>query len=250
MAKISGELLFGRQPVLEALKAGRRTFYRLAVAQDARDADILKEIVACAEQLQIPTKKMPLQAIDAIVGSGHHQGVALEAGPYPYIEMDDLNLAPESVPLLLLLDHVQDPQNLGALLRSADAAGVRGVIIPKDRAAEVTPAAARASAGAAEHVTVCRVVNLHQAMLKLKEEGIWLMGLEGLPSAALYTTVDMSGPVGLVVGSEGQGLSRLIRDTCDHLIRLPMLGKIGSLNASVAGAVALYEILRQRKGLK
>jgi 23S rRNA (guanosine2251-2'-O)-methyltransferase len=159
-----------------------------------------------------------------------------------------MRLARESQasPFLLLLDHVQDPQNLGSLLRTAEAAGVHGVIIPGRRAAGVTPAAVRASAGAAEHVRVALVANLVQAMRQLKAEGVWIAGLEAAPDAQLYTKAALSGPLGLVIGSEGQGLARLVRETCDFLIRLPMLGRVESLNAGVAGAIALYEARRQR----
>jgi 23S rRNA (guanosine2251-2'-O)-methyltransferase len=143
-----------------------------------------------------------------------------------------------------LVDHVQDPQNLGSMLRSADAAGVNGVVIPRHRAASVTPAVVRASAGAAEHVQVAQVVNLHQAMLALKEQGVRLVGLEGSSTATPYEEADLSGPIGVVVGSEEEGLGKLIRETCDAVIRLPMRGRVGSLNAAVAAAIALFEVRR------
>ncbi|MFN2185663.1 MAG: 23S rRNA (guanosine(2251)-2'-O)-methyltransferase RlmB, partial [Anaerolineae bacterium] len=186
---------------------------------------------------------------DKLGGEVNHQGLAAEVSGYPYVEMaEPMRLARESQasPFLLLLDHVQDPQNLGSLLRTAEAAGVHGVIIPGRRAAGVTPAAVRTSAGAAEHVRVALVANLVQAMRQLKAEGVWIAGLEAAPDAQLYTKAALSGPLGLVIGSEGQGLARLVRETCDFLIRLPMLGRVESLNAGVAGAIALYEARRQR----
>jgi 23S rRNA (guanosine2251-2'-O)-methyltransferase len=152
----------------------------------------------------------------------------------------------DSPNLLLMLDHVQDPQNLGALLRSAECAGVDGVLIPKDRAAAVTSTVVRASAGASEHLRVVKVTNLVRTMKSLRDHGIWWAGLEGSPEAVLYSEADLAGSVGLVVGSEGRGLSRLVRETCDYLIRLPLRGRIHSLNAAVAGGLALYECLRQR----
>lgn len=149
--------------------------------------------------------------------------------------------------LVLLVDHVQDPQNLGSMIRSADAAGVNGVIIPRHRAVSVTPTVVRASAGATEHVPVAQVVNLHQAMLTLKEEGVRLVGLEGSNEALPYEEAVLTGPIGIVVGSEEEGLGKLVRETCDVVMRLPMRGHVGSLNAAVAAAIALYEV-RRRQG--
>jgi 23S rRNA (guanosine2251-2'-O)-methyltransferase len=198
---------------------------------------------------------VPLQAVDRkelekLSGEVNHQGLAAEVSAYPYVALEDVLGAAQEAgtsPFLLLLDHIQDPQNLGSLLRSAEAVGVHGVVIPERRAAGVTPAAVRASAGAAEHVRVAQVSNLVQAMRWLKEAGVWLAGLEVTPSAQLYTQADLHGPLGLVVGGEGEGLARLVRERCDFLIRLPMWGQVESLNAGVAGGIALYEAQRQRK---
>jgi 23S rRNA (guanosine2251-2'-O)-methyltransferase len=165
------------------------------------------------------------------------------------VEVLEVAQAAEQSPFLLLLDHLLDPQNLGSLLRSADAAGVHGVVLPGRRAAGITPAAVRASAGAAEHVLVAQVTNLVQAMERLKGEGLWLAGLEAMAEAQAYTQADLTGPLGLVIGSEGSGLARLVRERCDFLIRLPMHGQVESLNAAVAGAIALYEVRRQRSML-
>ncbi|MBA4388469.1 MAG: 23S rRNA (guanosine(2251)-2'-O)-methyltransferase RlmB, partial [Verrucomicrobia bacterium] len=184
-----------------------------------------------------------------LIGDVNHQGVVLKASGYPYADIADLTGEPEKgrdAPFLLVLDHVQDPQNLGSLLRSADAAGVSGVVIPSDRAVNVTPAAVRASAGAAEHVRVAMVNNISQAMLKLKDAGYWFAGLEALPEAKPYSETDLTGSIGIVVGSEGAGLGRLVRETCDYLIKIPMSGEVSSLNAGVAGALALFEVRRQR----
>lgn len=244
-------VIYGRQPVLETLRAGRRTIHRLLVYDGASPSSELTELQALADRARIPIVPIDRRRLDQMAEDGHHQGVIAEVDGYPYAGLQEvLCRAAQSGPsaLVLLLDHVQDPQNLGSLLRSAEAAGVDGVLLPVDRAAGVSPAAVRASAGAAEHVRVVRVTNLVHTMKTLKEAGLWIAGLEATPDAALYTEADLNRGLGLVVGSEGQGLGRLVRETCDFLIRLPLLGRVGSLNAGVAGALALYEARRQQKG--
>jgi len=243
------ELLYGRQPVRETLRARRRQVFKLLLARGMKPTDILDEIGILAREARIPIQEVDRQQFDKLGGELHHQGVAAEVSGYPYLELSDVLAAARAAnepPFLLLLDHIQDPQNLGSLLRSAGAVGVHGVVLPGRRATEVTPAAVRASAGAAERVRVALVPNLVQAMERLKADGVWLAGLEALPGAQLYTQAGLVGSLGLVVGSEGQGLSRLVRDNCDFLIRLPLYGQVESLNAAVAGAVALYEARRQR----
>lgn len=243
------EIIYGRQPVREALRAGRRRAFKLLLASGLKPAGIVGEIVTLARQAGVPLQEVDRRELDRLGGEVNHQGLALEVSGYPYVELPDLLRAARErsePPLLLLLDHLQDPQNLGSLLRSAEAGGVHGVVIPGRRAAEVTPAAVRASAGAAEHVRVALVTNLVQTLKSLQAEGVWLAGLEATPEAQLYTQADLSGALGLVVGSEGQGLARLVRETCDFLIRLPLYGQVESLNAAVAGAIALYEVRRQR----
>jgi 23S rRNA (guanosine2251-2'-O)-methyltransferase len=241
--------LYGRQPVLEVLRAGRREVFRLLLLESARPSPDMDELVAAAEQRGVAAVKVSPGRLEDLAGDVHHQGVLAEVGPYPYVTWESVLesvRAPKEPPLFLLLDHVQDPQNLGSLLRTADASGVHAVLIPTDRAVGVTPAAVRASSGAADHLRVALVTNLVRSMAALKEEGLWFAGLETTAEARLYTQVDLKGPLGLVVGSEGSGLGRLVRETCDHLIRIPMFGRVGSLNAGVAGALALYEIRRQR----
>jgi 23S rRNA (guanosine2251-2'-O)-methyltransferase len=168
--------------------------------------------------------------------------VAAQVGPYPYVELEDLLATPD--PLVVVLDGVTDPHNLGAVLRVAEGAGASGVVIPKDRAAGVTAAAVKASAGASEHVPIARVTNLRRAIDRMKEAGLWVYAAEvgGTP----YTELDLTGPVGLVLGSEGRGMRRLVREGCDGAVSIPMLGAVGSLNVSVAAAVLLYEARRQR----
>ena len=179
---------------------------------------------------------------------GHHQGVAIKTTGYPYVDFEDIAAEAEADEnaIVLVLDHLEDPQNVGSILRTACAAGVTGVVIPEDRGVGVTPAAVRASAGAAEHLKVARVVNLPRAMKSLQEKGVWFTGLDWGEDARPYTTIDFKGRAGLVVGAEGDGLSRLVRETCDFIAELPMPGGFESLNAGVAAGIALYEILRQR----
>jgi 23S rRNA (guanosine2251-2'-O)-methyltransferase len=243
------EIVYGRQPVHEAMRAGRRRIITLFVKETAKPSPDLDEIVRMAGKARVQVKPVDDRDLLRMTEGGHHQGIAARVGSYPYVSFENLvreMKAGGEPPLVLLLDHIQDPQNLGAILRTAEAAGVSGVLIPADRAVAVTPAAVRASAGAAEHVRVAEVTNLVRAMKTLKDEGFWIAGLECVPSAKLYTEADLKGPIGLVVGSEGEGLKRLVRESCDFLISLPLHGKIGSLNAGAACAIALYEIRRQR----
>lgn len=243
------EILYGRQPVREALRAGRRDIFRLCMLRDPRPTPDLEEIRALAARRGAPVRDVERGDLARLTDGGNHQGVALEASAYPYSEFEELAVPPEekkNPPLILLLDHIEDPQNVGSLLRTAEAAGVSGVVLPVDRAAPVTPAAVRASSGASEHLRICRVVNLVRAMNALKEEGVWLAGLEMAPEAKPLAATDLTGPLGLVVGSEGHGMGRLVRETCDHLVYIPMFGKVSSLNAGVAGGIALFEIRRQR----
>jgi 23S rRNA (guanosine2251-2'-O)-methyltransferase len=243
------EILYGRQPVRETLRAGRRQVFRLVVAQGIKRAGVVSQSLALAEQIGVPVQTVDRRELDKLGGEVNHQGLAAEVSGYPYVDLaEPLEAARQSdtPPFLLLLDHIQDPQNLGSLLRSAEAAGVHGVVIPGRRAAGVTPAAVRASAGAAEQVRVAQVTNLVRAMEWLKAEGLWMVGLEAAPGAQLYTEADLGGSLGVVVGSEGKGLSRLVRERCDYLIRLPMMGQVESLNAAVAGAITLYEARRQQ----
>lgn len=243
------EILYGRQPVRETLRAGRRQVFKLLVARGIRPTGIVGEILSLADRSHIPVQTVEPQNLNQLGNQANHQGLAVEVSGYPYVDLPSLLTAAQTAkepPFLLVLDHLQDPQNLGSLLRTAEAAGVHGVVIPSRRAVGVTPAVVRASAGAAEHIRVAQVTNLVQAMQFLKAKGIWLVGLEATPDALLYTHADLTLPLGLVVGSEGSGLARLVRATCDWLIRLPMYGQVGSLNAATAGAIALYEVRRQR----
>jgi 23S rRNA (guanosine2251-2'-O)-methyltransferase len=219
----------------------------LVLAEGVKETGVVGEILELAAGLKIPLKRVPRSQLDRIVES--HQGVALEVSGYPYVEVEAILRQARKLgepSFVLALDHLQDPHNLGALLRTAEAAGVHGAVIPGRRAVGVTPAVASASAGASEHLRVTQVTNLVRALESLKADGLWVVGLESRPGALPYHQVDLNLPLALVVGAEGQGLSRLVRETCDLLVRLPMYGQVGSLNASVAGGIAMYAALAAR----
>jgi 23S rRNA (guanosine2251-2'-O)-methyltransferase len=243
------EVLFGRNAVREALRAGRRKVYKIILAQGTKETGIVADIATLASKSGVAIQRVERQQLDKL-GDVKHQGVAAEAAPYPYVELEEILTKADQrqeKPLLLMLDCIQDPQNLGALLRTAEIVGVHGVVIPKRRAVGITPAVVNSSAGATEHLLVARVTNLVRTMKELKARGLWIVGLEDVPQAQPYYQSDLKMPLALVVGSEGRGMRRLVRETCDILIRLPMRGKISSLNAAVAGSIALYEAWRQRE---
>jgi 23S rRNA (guanosine2251-2'-O)-methyltransferase len=262
------DLLYGRRPVYEALRAGRRRIYKLMLAEGVRErgkgAGSIGQIVSMARSAGATLSRSPRHELDRL--TSRHQGVVAETSPYPYAGLDDIlsSAADQQVPpLFLLLDLLQDPQNVGSLLRTAEAVGVHGVVIPRRRAVGVTPAVVSASAGAVEHLLVAQVTNLARTIDELKRRvpmplccanaaqgrftDLWIAGLEADPDAQPYDQADLRGPLALVVGGEGSGLRRLVREKCDFLLRLPMRGRVASLNAAVAGSVALYEVERQRR---
>jgi len=243
------DLLYGRNAVREAFLAGRRRIYRLHVAAGATPGGALGDVLRLAAKAGIPIQEIDRGQLDRMAGTANHHGVMAEAAPYPYVGLFDLLervKAKQTPALILILDYLQDPQNLGTLVRSAEAVAADGILIPQHRAAGITPAVVNASAGATEHVAICDASNLVRAMKELKDAGLWIIGLEKEEGASLYTLVDLRGPLGLVVGGEGKGMSRLVKETCDSLMQLPMAGKVDSLNAAVAGSIALYEVWRQR----
>ncbi len=249
-----GDWIYGRRPVLEVVKSDRRHLYEAVLPTEGRDAPDVAEIRSALLARGIPFKTLAREALDELCEGGNHQGVALRTGGFPYIDIEQVihSVKEDANAIVLFLDHIEDPQNVGSLLRTADAAGVTAVVIPEDRASGVTPGVVRASAGAAEHIRVAKVVNLVRAMKAVQEAGAWITGLDFSADAKPYTTIDFSGRIGLVVGSEGDGVSRLVRESCDFIACLPMRGKVASLNAGVAGGIALYEIIRQQqaKGMK
>lgn len=234
------EFIYGRNPVYETLKAKRRTIFRLLLAEGIQEKGRIPEILDLVKPYKIAVERAPRARLDKF--SPTHQGVVMEVSGYPYVTLDDILDAPvkrrENL-FVLLLDSLQDPQNLGTLMRTAEAVGVHGILIPGHRAAEVTPAVVSASSGACEHMLVAQV-NLAQAIEMVKRAGAWVVGLDEDPSSRDPAQVQLEGPLALVVGSEGQGIRPLVRQSCDFLLRLPMQGKIESLNAAVAGSVVLY----------
>jgi len=242
------EFLYGRQAIREALRARRRQAHSLMVAKGTRDSTVVKEVLELSESRGCPVDWVDRGELNRF--SSKHQGIVLEASGYPYVSLDDIERHAEGSgePILLLaLDHLEDPRNLGAILRTADAVGVHGVILPKQRSASVTPVASDTSAGAAEHLLVTRVTNMSRTLDQLKRAGIWAAGLESVDEAQSYRSVQLNGPMVVVVGSEGDGLSRLVREKCDWLLSLPMKGRVESLNASVAASIVLYWVLECRE---
>ncbi|MFN4293040.1 MAG: 23S rRNA (guanosine(2251)-2'-O)-methyltransferase RlmB [Thermoflexales bacterium] len=240
------ERLYSRQAVRECLRARRRPIYRLLIGEGVEDAPIIREIRALAQQQRIPISAARRAALNAI--SAHAQGVALEVGDYPYASLDEIFAAAEArnePPFILILDSLQDPQNFGNLIRTAEAAGLHGVVIGTRRSVAVTPAVVNASSGAAEHMRVAQVVNLARAVEAIKARDVWVAALHGEAQRTIYEA-DLRGALALIIGSEGEGVSRLLRERADFVLRVPMRGQVASLNAAVAGAVAIYEALRQR----
>jgi 23S rRNA (guanosine2251-2'-O)-methyltransferase len=247
------DLLYGVNPLLEALRQGGRIPTEIVVAEGARD-ERLRELIALAQSRNISVKRAPRSTIDQAVGNTNHQGVMARVAAARYADGDDLlssigeRVGSQKEPLVILLDGVEDPRNLGAILRTAECAGVDGVFVPERRAAGLTDSVAKASAGAVEHVPVARVTNLTRLIEKLKERNVWVIGADA-DAAMNYTEWDWTRPSAVVLGGEGAGLHRLVRENCDVLVRIPVLGKIQSLNVSVAAGIVLYEALRQRTKL-
>ncbi|MDZ4718542.1 MAG: 23S rRNA (guanosine(2251)-2'-O)-methyltransferase RlmB [Roseiflexaceae bacterium] len=243
------ELLYGRNAIRETLRAGRRTFQRLLVSAGAQEAGTLGDVIKLAEKTGVAVSRIDRKELDKRLRDTNHQGVALECGDYPYVELEDCLVQAEEKgepAFMLMLDHLQDPQNIGTLLRTAEVVGVHGVIMPGRRSAEVTPAVVNASSGATEHLRIASVTNLAQSIATLQQAGIWVVGVEDDERAQDIDTADLNIPIALVLGAEGPGLARLTRDRCDFMVRLPMAGQIASLNVAVAGSIALYSAWRAR----
>lgn len=240
------DLIEGRNAVKEALSAGR-TIDKIFVAKGETDRNLAR-IITSAKEKGIVVTECDRRKLDSLSATGAHQGIIAQAAMREYCEIEDiLALAKErgQEPFVILCDEISDPHNLGAILRSAECAGAHGVIIPKRRASGITAVVDKASAGAAEHMLVCRVTNMADTIKSLKKEGLWIYGTEASAPADLWHT-NLTGPIGLVIGSEGFGMSRLVGELCDVTVSIPLMGKITSLNASNAAAVMMYEILRQR----
>lgn len=238
-------MIEGRNAVLEAFRAGK-PIDRLYILDGCKDGPIMS-IKREAAKTDTVIKYVDRERLDALSETGHHQGVIAQAAAYEYSDMEDIFKKAEEVgddPLIFLLDNITDPHNLGAIIRTAEVCGAHGVIIPKNRAVGLTGTVAKASAGAINHMPVVKVTNLSRTIEELKKRGLWFVcaDMEG----ELVYNVDLTGPLGLVIGSEGEGVGKLVKQKCDHVARIPMKGKIDSLNASVAAAVMAYESVRQR----
>lgn len=242
------EVIWGRRGVVEALR-GERRIRQIWLAAGTRVSGPLQVALDDAQAAGIPIATVPRQRLDRICRTEHHQGIAASAEAYAYVSPEDLlALAAEQgePPLLLALDSLQDPQNLGSLMRAAEATGAHGIIIPRHRAVGITPGVVKASAGAVEHIRTARVANLARALEELKGHGVWVVGVD-MDGPQAYDEADLAIPLVLVVGGEGKGLGRLVKEKCDFVVRLPMHGRVESLNAAIAGAVVLYEARRQRE---
>ena len=243
------EVLYGVHPVEEALRAGRRRFDHVLVARERHDERLARLVSEC-QLAGVRVRQEPREQLTQLAGTPAHQGVVALVRPQEALALQDLfdppAGSPRSARLLLALDGVEDPQNLGALLRVADGAGVDGVVLTERRSAPLSPVAVKASAGATEHLRIARVVNLVRALEELKRQNLWIIGLDERGQCD-YDRFDLTGDCVLVLGREGAGLHDLVRRTCDHLLRIPMAGGVSSLNVSAAGAVVLYEAFRQRR---
>ncbi|SDW89199.1 23S rRNA (guanosine2251-2'-O)-methyltransferase [Marininema mesophilum] len=245
---MGNEWVIGRQAVKETLKAGR-DMEKLLVAEGASKGSLAALLVE-AKKGGVLVQEVPRKKLDQVAEGENHQGVAALVAAYEYATVDDLFRRAEEKgedPFFLILDGIEDPHNLGSILRTADASGVHGVIIPKRRAVGLTQIVSKTSAGAVEHVPVARVTNLNRTAEELKERGMWLVG-SAADAYDRYDGVDYALPLAFVIGNEGKGISRLLRERCDFLVNLPMKGQVSSLNASVAAALFMYEVLRKREG--
>jgi 23S rRNA (guanosine2251-2'-O)-methyltransferase len=255
------ELLYGRHAVLEALKAGRRRIYRVYLANRVQSAGIIEELKEAATSMGCPLVEAPREKL-GLLAAVNHQGVLADADPFPYRDLEGVlpvdgqersgrlqerGRSPVFAELFLVLDHLQDVQNVGTLLRTAEAMAVRAVLLPGRRSAGITPAVANASAGAVEHLDVALVGNLVQAIERLKRAGVWVVALDRGADAVDLGQADLSGPIALVVGAEGAGVSRLVREHCDWVLGIPMYGRVASLNAAVAGSIALVAARQSRE---
>lgn len=238
-------IIVGRNPVTEALRSGREIDKLMVSSEEGS----MKKILALAKERRIPVMKVEKSAIDRIAEGKAHQGVAAYVSAYAYAELDDIfRIAEErgEDPFVIILDNLEDPHNLGAIMRTAECAGAHGIIIPKRRACGLTEVVAKASAGAIEYMPCVKVTNIAQAIEELKERGVWVAACD--MGGQEYYKADLKGKLAVVIGSEGSGISRLVKEKCDFVVSMPMVGRITSLNASNAAAVIIYEVRKQRDG--
>lgn len=241
------DLIVGKHAVLEALQAGR-TLHKVWVSKQAQ-RNAFQSLIAMCQEAGVAVQFVDKRKLDQLAEGLVHQGVVAQAASQHYAELDDLFASAEArgeEPFFIVLDEIEDPHNLGSILRTAECTGVHGVIIPKRRAVGLTAAVSKTSAGAVEYVPVVRVTNMTQTLKTLKERGLWITGADAEATQTAFEA-DLVMPLAVVIGNESKGLGRLVKETCDFLVKLPMQGRISSLNASVAAGVFMYEILRQRQ---
>lgn len=242
------DMIYGRNPVIEALEAGRTTMDKLLIQEGLRHSQI-GYIRNLAKERGILYRFVDKRKLDLLCEGENHQGVVALAAAHTYAELEEILAAAKKQnqpPFLVIAEGITDPHNLGSIIRTANAAGAHGVVIPKNRSVALNATVSKVSAGAVEYTPVARVTNIPQTLERLKKEGLWIAGTD-LSGTQSHYECDLTGPLGIVVGSEGEGMSRLVRENCDFLVRIPMLGEIESLNASVAAGVLLYEAVRQRR---
>lgn len=244
------EYIAGKHSVLEALRSGR-TINKIWIAENAQK-QLTQPIIGEAKQQGVIVQTVDKRKLDQMVEGVQHQGVVAQVAAYDYVEVDDILARArekQEEPFILILDEIEDPHNLGSILRTADCTGVHGVIIPKRRSVGLTATVSKTSAGAIEYVPVARVTNISQTIEKLKEQGVWVGGADVEAKQNVYQS-NFNMPIALVIGNENKGMGRLIKERCDFLVKLPMFGQINSLNASVAASVLMYEVVRQRTAVK
>lgn len=239
-------IVYGRNPVIEALSA-KRSIEKIIIQDGIRHTQIAK-IISMAKEKKIPFQYAVKKKLDVICEGENHQGVAAYTAAYSYSTIEDiLNHAKRQgkPPFIIIAEGLTDPHNLGSIIRTANAAGADGVIIPKNRSVSLNSTVAKVSAGAVEYLPVAKVSNISSTIRELKSEGLWIVGTD-LSATQLHTECDLTGAIGIVIGNEGKGLSRIVKDNCDFLVKIPMIGEIQSLNASVAAGILMYEVVRQR----
>ena len=243
------EYLYGHWSVMEALRANRRPLEGLLLAERAEERGAIGEIIMMAHAREVPVKRVPMGILDDLANGGNHQSTVLRAGPYPYVDVEAILLNASQrgeKPFILLLDLLKDPQNVGVLMRVAEAVGVHGVIMQERRSVAVMPSVVSASSGAVEHLHVAQVTNLVSTMKDLKKEEVWIAGLDLGTNVMPINRSKLDMALGLVLGSEGEGMRRLVRETCDLLLTLPMRGRVASLNVATVGSIALYAAWQAR----